>query len=224
MAISKVVYGDETLIDISEDNVASTKLLSSAIAHGSDGATILGSIPTRAASDKTVSPGNEITISNGYYEKSFKVKAGPPSVTTLWTNPDTSAIFAAKTITLSDNYDNYDLIKVTYTNVKIATPKNITTAIFKTSEMPKWNQRWIKNGDESIRNCGGLCGMVHEESGASAKGVRYILTYNSSNVALSKNQLRFTAAYESNGNPNETYFNRYLIPISIEGIVLGFDI
>ena len=44
MAISKVVFGDETLIDLTADTVTADKLLEGATAHGSDGNPISGSL------------------------------------------------------------------------------------------------------------------------------------------------------------------------------------
>jgi len=41
--ISKVVYGNETLIDLTDDTVVAAALLSGYTAHGADGAPITGS-------------------------------------------------------------------------------------------------------------------------------------------------------------------------------------
>lgn len=48
MSVSKVVYGDTTLIDISNDTVTADKLLSGYTSHGADGEQITGElvIPT----------------------------------------------------------------------------------------------------------------------------------------------------------------------------------
>ena len=42
MAVSKVVYGTETLIDLTEDTVTADKLASGYTAHGADGEPIVG--------------------------------------------------------------------------------------------------------------------------------------------------------------------------------------
>lgn len=42
MAISKVVYGNQTLIDISTDTVDASHLASGFTAHGSDGTSVTG--------------------------------------------------------------------------------------------------------------------------------------------------------------------------------------
>ena len=42
MAVNKVIYGEETLIDLSGDTVAADKLLTGYTAHGADGTAITG--------------------------------------------------------------------------------------------------------------------------------------------------------------------------------------
>ena len=143
------------------------------------------------------------------------------SVTTLWTTPDPNQIFNSQTITLSDNWDNYDLIKVQYMPMRESTIGNVSSVLYETSEMSNWQQKWDSN-DRSIRDCGGLTGMVHHESGGSAQGVRFIRTYDGT-TALAKNKLFFTASVRTGGT-NETYFNRYLVPIKVEGIKLSTPI
>ena len=54
MAISKVIYGNETLIDISEDTVKAKFLVNNHTAHGSDGEAIVGSIPWRFVVQETL--------------------------------------------------------------------------------------------------------------------------------------------------------------------------
>ena len=66
MAISKVVFGNDTLIDISEDTVVASALLSGYTAHGASGDSITGNIVAAAAS--TYTPSSETqTISAGIY-------------------------------------------------------------------------------------------------------------------------------------------------------------
>ena len=45
MGVSKVVYGNETLMDISGDSVTAATLLSGETAHGADGEAITGTAP-----------------------------------------------------------------------------------------------------------------------------------------------------------------------------------
>lgn len=46
MAVSKVIYGNETLIDLTNDTVSSSNLLAGATAHGANGEPITGSVTT----------------------------------------------------------------------------------------------------------------------------------------------------------------------------------
>lgn len=45
--VNKVVFGDQTLIDLSNDTVAANKMLSGITAHSKSGASITGNIPQR---------------------------------------------------------------------------------------------------------------------------------------------------------------------------------
>lgn len=49
--VNKVQYGNEVLIDISNDTVAADKVLSGFTAHNKAGAPITGAIPTKTAND-----------------------------------------------------------------------------------------------------------------------------------------------------------------------------
>lgn len=51
MAISKVVYGGNTLLDISEDNVTPNTLLYGATAHAANGEQIQGAVVTAEIDD-----------------------------------------------------------------------------------------------------------------------------------------------------------------------------
>ena len=44
MAVSKVVYGNKAIIDLTEDTVSSNNLLAGAIAHGASGEKIEGAV------------------------------------------------------------------------------------------------------------------------------------------------------------------------------------
>lgn len=54
MGVSKVIYGSNTLIDLTGDTVAADKLLSGYTAHGADGSLVTGTI---AVYDGSVSDG-----------------------------------------------------------------------------------------------------------------------------------------------------------------------
>ena len=54
MAISKVIYGNQTLIDISGDTVKAKYLVANHTAHGSDGTELIGTIPWRFVVQETL--------------------------------------------------------------------------------------------------------------------------------------------------------------------------
>lgn len=61
--ISKVVYGNETLMDISQDTVNENNLLLGATAHGSDGEPIEGAVITHDVIDNLTSTSTEDALS-----------------------------------------------------------------------------------------------------------------------------------------------------------------
>lgn len=66
MAINKVIYGGETVVDLTADTVSANKMLSGTTAHDKSGQKITGAIPTQAA--RTITPGTaDQTIASGRY-------------------------------------------------------------------------------------------------------------------------------------------------------------
>lgn len=73
MAISKVIYGGETLIDLTADTITKDKLLKGYTAHGADGEVINGACEFDAnTQDATATPA-EILASKTAYNKGVKV-------------------------------------------------------------------------------------------------------------------------------------------------------
>lgn len=66
MAVSKVVYGNTTLIDLTSDTVASEKMLQGTTAHAANGSAVTGSIITKTSSALSAS-GSIVTVPSGYY-------------------------------------------------------------------------------------------------------------------------------------------------------------
>lgn len=54
MAISKVIYGTNTLIDLTSDTIAAPKVLSGYTAHGANGEPITGSLQWRYGIQNTL--------------------------------------------------------------------------------------------------------------------------------------------------------------------------
>lgn len=75
MAINKVVYGQNTLIDLTGDTVSGNKMLSGTVAHDKSGSRITGSITSKSAA--TITPTTSAqTISAGQYLSGTQTIAG----------------------------------------------------------------------------------------------------------------------------------------------------
>lgn len=71
MAINKVVYGSNTLVDLTSDTVTSATLLNGYTAHDKSGADISGSMANNGAKTYTISSANQvINIDDGYHKGS----------------------------------------------------------------------------------------------------------------------------------------------------------
>ena len=66
MDISKVVYGDTTLIDLTSDTVAAAKMLSGTTAHGANGEVIIGNIASKAAATYVPTTTDQTITANQY--------------------------------------------------------------------------------------------------------------------------------------------------------------
>lgn len=73
MAISKVVYGGQTLIDLTADTITADKLLIGARAHGADGEVIEGACDFDANTQDATATAAEILSGKTAYNKGNKV-------------------------------------------------------------------------------------------------------------------------------------------------------
>lgn len=73
MAISKVVYGGNTLIDLTADTVTADKLLKGTKAHGADGNSITGTCTYDADTQDATATAAEILTGKSAYNKGNKV-------------------------------------------------------------------------------------------------------------------------------------------------------
>ena len=73
MAISKVIYGGNTLIDLTGDSVVADKLLKGYTAHGADGEVINGSCDFDANTQDATATAAEILSGKTAYNKANKV-------------------------------------------------------------------------------------------------------------------------------------------------------
>lgn len=73
MAISKVVYGGRTLIDLTADTITADKLLKDYTAHGKDGEQIVGTCEYDANTQDATATESEILLGKTAYNKGNKV-------------------------------------------------------------------------------------------------------------------------------------------------------
>ena len=73
MAISKVVYGGNTLIDLTGDTVVADKLLKGYKAHGADGEVVNGACEFDANTQDATAAASEILVGKTAYNKAQKV-------------------------------------------------------------------------------------------------------------------------------------------------------
>ena len=73
MAISKVIYGGETLIDLTADSVKADKLLKGITAHSADGEQITGTCEFDANTQDATATAAEILATKTAYNKGVKV-------------------------------------------------------------------------------------------------------------------------------------------------------
>ena len=72
-----MVYGEDTLIDLTADTVTADSMLAGTTAHSGSGAPVTGTIPSMGTNDVTVS-GLQVTVPSGFYRSAVvKTAIGP---------------------------------------------------------------------------------------------------------------------------------------------------
>ena len=79
MAISKVIFGDETLIDLTADTIKADKLLKGYTAHGADGNAITGTCTFDANTQDATATADEILLGETAYNKGNKLTGTMPN-------------------------------------------------------------------------------------------------------------------------------------------------
>ena len=133
MAVNKVIYDGEPLIDLTGDTVTADTLLEGATAHDASGAAITGAMKSYAVDDVPTMDSENLVKSGGVYSaiprvvasdgievESYTSADGKPtyavstagSLTLLWTNPNWNTNFAAQTVSL--NLSGYTAIMTVF--------------------------------------------------------------------------------------------------------------
>ena len=126
MAISKVVYGGNTLIDLTGDTVTADKLLKGYKAHGADGEVINGACTYDADTQDATATDAEILASKTAYNKGNKVTG------TMKNNGAVSGKISTKTgkYTVPQGYhDGSGTVQIDATEQAKLTPVNIREGV-----------------------------------------------------------------------------------------------
>lgn len=125
MAISKVIYGGEVLLDLTADTVSEETLLAGYTAHGSNGEIIQGECMFDAdTSDATITPDDVLEGESGY-SNGVKIEGAMPN-----NNGVTYNISSLSSVTIAKGYhDGSGVAKISDTEKAKIIPNNIRAGV-----------------------------------------------------------------------------------------------
>lgn len=126
MAISKVVYGGNTLIDLTADTVTKDKLLKGSTAHGANGERITGTCEYDANTQDATATESEILTGKTAYNKGVKITGKMPN------NGAVSGTITTKagTYTVPQGYhDGSGKVQISTTEQAKIVPENIRQGV-----------------------------------------------------------------------------------------------
>lgn len=126
MAVSKVVYGGNTLIDLTADNITADKLLKGTTAHGANGEKITGTCDYDVNTQDATATAAEILSGKTAYNKATKVTG------TMKNNGAVSGTIRTKTdsYTITQGYhDGSGKVSISSTEQAKLIPANIREGI-----------------------------------------------------------------------------------------------
>ena len=126
MAISKVIYGGETLIDLTADTIKADKLLKGYTAHGADGEVVTGTCTFDANTQDATAADAEILAGKSAYNKGIKITG------TMKNNGAVSGTISTKTGTYvvpQGYHDGSGKVQIDGTEQAKLTPSNIREGV-----------------------------------------------------------------------------------------------
>lgn len=126
MAVSKVIYGGDTLIDLTADTITADKLQSGYTAHGADGEKITGTCDYDANTQDATATAAEILKGKTAYNKGAKVTG------TMTNNGAVSGTISTKTgtYTVPQGYhDGSGKVQISSTEQEKIIPSNIRDGV-----------------------------------------------------------------------------------------------
>lgn len=128
MAVNKVEFSGQTLLDLTEDTVTAENLLAGCTAHNAAGQAITGAISNKTASNITVS-GKTVTVPEGFYENTVTKDVSDGSVTVATPTVNSSGLVTASA-TVSAGYvsstPTSKTLQLPTQTAKIVTPGDIS--------------------------------------------------------------------------------------------------
>ena len=133
--VNKVVFGDQTLIDLSSDTIAANKMLSGTTAHDKSGALISGNIPIQTAIQygwNNAAHRYIVNVTKGYYDSDLGVGITGLKIPVPTSGVNSFSIQIPNGTTNPDPSNSEDWITVTFTvdssgNTEVFTPTNEST-------------------------------------------------------------------------------------------------
>lgn len=122
MAVNKVAYGENTLIDLTSDTVTADKLSNGITAHDKSGAKITGTMPVNGAISKTLDTSTtSYTVPKGYTDGgtvkiTTETKTVTPTKSTQNVTPSSGKVLSK--VTVNPIPDNYVDASTVVTNTK----------------------------------------------------------------------------------------------------------
>lgn len=132
MAINKVEFDGNTLIDLTSDTVTASDVLTGKTFHLADGSIGTGTMTNNGSVTVTIATGDTYTIPQGYHDGTGTVTA-TETRTSLWSTTATSS--GAFTCTLSQPATNFKRIRIEYTTFQNA---NVTAAVEINMDDKEW--------------------------------------------------------------------------------------
>ena len=175
MAYNKVIYGGDTLIDLTGDTVTDADMLSGKKAHDKSGASITGSMTNRGAVSATINPGGSYTIPAGYHDGNGTVRANNASLQTKTQNVTPGANWSGQNTNTASITPDSGYAGMSQVNVSVPMLRDNTLMTADTVDTPGT----VYNGNTAQSNSQKLLRMHPTKDGMSYTGSYLYMKPNS---------------------------------------------
>lgn len=225
MAINKVVYGSDTLLDLTSDTVTSASMLSGYKAHDKSGASITGTMTNQGTKTYTISSVDDVvTIPQGYHSGSGTVSLSATDIANLIASNIKKGVtilgvtgtYTAKTVTVSvsSNYGTYagaieniidgDTSTYWWTNAAQSRGKYI---LFTFSDSVTLNSIRVQTtGSSTDYVCSGSV-LQTSSDGSTWTSVGSIGGSKDSSLTVGKSGVKYARIYVNTASSNWLYIN-----------------